>query len=334
MSLPIPLYGFVIDEEVTVGKNGSPYLTLIVKTVVGQEKGRIWSVSDNVLESPEYPHPGDIIEVTDFDDSQMEQYKNFTINSFRRLSKEELPEDSKKITEFEKASEEDVEWAWSVIEDDSFWENSSLHKLTMKCVEKVGREKFSVCPAATSVHHCYKSGLLVHTAEVLDLARANIECCIKRYPFYKKDVVYASAILHDIGKVNTYSINDFGAAIVKHTEFTIGHLFYGMNLLQSVVDEHSSIGNNYITDWSNEVMHCVAAHHGDPMYGSIAVIQSLEAGLLSRVDYISSRNGMVEYKLKTAIKKGQLPDKIKMFRDTYFTSLGMKEYVTRGTEEN
>jgi len=182
------------------------------------------------------------------------------------------------------------------------------------------------CPAATHIHHQYHGGLLVHTAEVLEMCRAVVESSRRRYPFINQDVVYSSAILHDIGKAYTYSINEMGAAESLLTEKTIGHLFYGMHLVQNAGD--ASPDNKEFVD---EVLHCIATHHGLPEYGSLKVVQSIEAGILSRVDYISSRNGMVDSVLKDSLKANQpLQESFKIYGDPYFASIGMKEFVSGG----
>jgi 3'-5' exoribonuclease len=166
--------------------------------------------------------------------------------------------------------------------------------------------------------------LLVHTAEVLNLCKAIVEAC-GRYDFINRDVLYASAILHDIGKVETYMINDIGAAEVLPTEGYIGHIFYGMNLAQTVGQE---LGTN--PEFVNEVIHCIASHHGSIEWGSVKPVQSVEAGILSRIDYISSRNGMVEKSLQENVKSGQpLRDEFRIYGDHYFASMGMKKYITK-----
>jgi 3'-5' exoribonuclease len=286
----------------------------------------MWQVPNDVEQNNAYPHEGDIIHVTSFKD-QLEERKSIVINKFTRLTKSDVPQEDRCIFEFETASEEEIKQAWAIIEDSSFWVQEKYHKFTMHCLDRMGREKIEICPAAARVHHHYGGGLLVHTAELLELCRAYLETATKRYNFVNKDVIYASAILHDIGKVETYKFNDFGVAQQTTVERTIGHIFCGMYLIRSVFKEglcSEEISPGFIA----EVLHCIAAHHGKREWGSIVEPQSLEAGIISRLDYLSSRNGMMEKLLLESIRSGQpLQDEFNVYGDPYFASSGMRRYV-------
>jgi hypothetical protein len=269
---------------------------------------------------------GEIIEATDFED-QTDERGSIVLKTFKRYAKDELPDDQKGILEFEKASEEDLKWALDLIGDNSFWDDKTHHKFTMSCLSTIPAEQLRACPAASHIHHAYCGGLLIHLAEVLELCRASAETCTRRYPFINKDVLYSSAILHDVGKTRTYYINDIGVAKKLVTERTIGHLFYGMHLVESTAEKMKKPNWPFV----NEVLHCIASHHGLPEYGSIKIVQSLEAGILSRVDYISSRNGMVEHVLDNAVKSGQpLQESFQIYGDGYFRSVGMQKYIDEG----
>ena len=51
-------------------------------------------------------------------------------------------------------------------------------------------------PAAMTMHHAYLGGLLEHTLNVLELAKA----VVPRYPDVNLDLVLAGVFLHDLGK--------------------------------------------------------------------------------------------------------------------------------------
>ena len=149
--------------------------------------------------------------------------------------------------------------------------------------------------------------------------------------------MFSAAILHDIGKVETYIFNDLGVAKQSPVEKTIGHLFFGMNLVQDCFEELCHTGGvleNVEQQFVVEVLHCIAAHHGKREWGSIVEPQSLEAGIVSRMDYLSSRNGMMEKLLQESIKSGQpLQDEFKVYGEPYFASLGIRKYVAEGQDE-
>lgn len=328
MSLPEPLYALVVEQERRKTKKGDRFFwQVVLRTEVGNIKAFMWNATQDANLDPKFPHKGDIIEVVDLED-QMEEKSSIVINSFKRLTKEALPEKARSIVEFEKASDEEIKHALDVISDKSIWECPHHYKFAMTCLQQVPAEKLRSCPAATQIHHHYHGGLLVHTAEVLELCKAVVESSVKRYSFINRDVLYASAILHDIGKAQTYSINDIGLAESMVTEKIIGHLFYGMALVQETAKKMHDDATFDDQPFINEVLHCIASHHGLIEWGSLKVVQSIEAGILSRIDYISSRNGMVEHALKDAMKAGQpLQSSFTVYGDPYFATVGMKKYV-------
>jgi 3'-5' exoribonuclease len=324
MSLPVPLYAYVVEEQRKTTKNGMSYWQNQLKTVSGIIRANTWDIKKDAESSPLVPHKGDIISITVLHDS-MAEHKSITIKEFNRITREDLPDDAKSVLEVEKADPKQLEYAASLIWDNSFWENPKHHEFTTRCLKKLGVEKLQACPAATHIHHRYAGGLLVHTAEVLQICRAIAEAS-PQYGFINRDVLYAGAILHDMGKVYTYCINEIGMASHYLNEKTVGHLFYSVHLVETTYSENKTLVERWFVD---EVMHCVGSHHGDPVYGSLKKVQSIEAGIISKVDYISARNGMVDAMLRDAVRSKQtLPDHdFVVYGDSYFASHGMKKYM-------
>ena len=118
--------------------------------------------------------------------------------------------------------------------------------------------EFFLFPAAMTMHHNYYSGLAYHIYSMLRLSDRYLEI----YPFLNKDLVHASIILHDLGKIVELS----GP---KGTEYTkegnlLGHITIGANL-----DNASAIKLGY--DKTDEVLalqHIIISHHGLLEYGS------------------------------------------------------------------
>lgn len=319
-----PLFALVLDEEKRRSpKNDRWYWQVNLKTSQGVLKAFMWGAHQNAETDPAFPHKGDLVSIHDYVD-QLAEKGSLVLNAFNRIKKEDLPEEEKAIFQVEAASAEEIEHAYQMIANKGMWENENNFHFMTKCLAQVDGEKLKLAPAASRVHHNYAGGLLVHSVEVLELCKAMYECS-KKYQFISRDVLYCSAILHDIGKVQTYSINEAGMAQNDYTEKSVGHLYYSMYLVQKTFDDNPGmVTKEYLV----EVLHCIAAHHGQIEWGSLKTVQSLEAGMLSRADYISSRNGMIETVLKDFKKNNQqLPVEFKLFDDNYFATDGMKKYM-------
>ena len=330
MTLPIPTRAVVIGQESRLTKENKLFWQMTLRTVIGNVKAFMWSVPNDVETNPNYPHAGDIIQLDDFKD-QLKDRQNIVVNTFHRITKESVPPEDQAIFHVDKASEADMQWAYGLLKDSSFWKDAQHHKFVMACLSKLDLEKLKTCPAAVMVHHTYSGGLLIHTAEVLALAKAYVESSPPRYGFVNCDVLYAAAILHDIGKMETYDWNEFGTTHQLLNEKIITHIFYAMNLVQVVASEGKV---KVQSEFVNELLHCIAAHHGSREWGALVEPQSLEAGIISRLDYISSRNGMMEKVLKETVLVGQpLQNEFRIYGDQYFASLGIRKYVEEQSSE-
>lgn len=323
MSLPHPLYALVTEENLRPTRTGDRYFyQFVLKTTGGQIRANMWNCDKNSLTSPAFPHKGDVIEVTDLID-QLESHKSIVINHFKRVDKNLLPDHEKSICEFPKADPDKIKKALNILKDKSLYEKEETYNFVVKCFSKLDKNLLMNCPAASRIHHSFAGGLLVHTTEVITLCKEIYNCCFKSYPFVSNDVLIAGAALHDIGKIFTYFIDDLGMPEQLATEKMLGHMYYGMQLVQSVGTE-LKMDQNFI----NEVLHCIAAHHGKVEFGSMKPVQSQEALIVHCADMISSRNGMIENKLQEVIKtNATLQENFSIYSDPYFASTGMHEYI-------
>ena len=98
---------------------------------------------------------------------------------------------------------------------------------------------FWTCPASIRDHHCYAGGLAQHSVEVATM----IACSDMDIP--DKDIGLAFALLHDIGKVQSYEYGE-----LTPEARTIGHEGIGFNLLRVMLDklkeDDDSFGNTLI----------------------------------------------------------------------------------------
>ncbi|MDD3171786.1 MAG: HD domain-containing protein, partial [Bacilli bacterium] len=102
--------------------------------------------------------------------------------------------------------------------------NKVIKEITIDLLKQYYKE-FFLFPAAMTMHHNYYSGLAYHIYSMLRLSDRYLEL----YPFLNADLVHASIILHDLGKIVELS----GP---KGTEYTkegnlLGHITIGANLV-------------------------------------------------------------------------------------------------------
>ncbi len=136
-----------------------------------------------------------------------------------------------------------------------------------------------VSPAGLSHHHCYPGGYVEHVVSTANLAIAM--CGSVKTVYHGKvnrDLVIAGVLLHDVFKPATYRMNENGS--------------YSSTRLADYLD-HLSIATSELVrrGFPLELVHVVAAHHGD--YGPIRP-HSIEALICHLADFTDSRlNGKI-----------------------------------------
>lgn len=143
---------------------------------------------------------------------------------------------------------------------------------------KDNRRAYCQAPAALSVHHCFRGGLLEH---VLSLARL----AIPLYEHYRlrRDLILAGCVLHDIGKIRELN---YDCAIGYSTEGTlIGHISIGLQM----ISEACNAIEGFPQKLKVEILHMVASHHGSLSFGSPKVPMFREAIVFSLMDMMDSK---------------------------------------------
>ena len=162
-------------------------------------------------------------------------------------------------------------------------ENQYLRKLLEEVFfnDREFHESFMKATAASKNHHVGRGGLLYHTISVTK----NALNLISNYPSLNRDLLVAGCLLHDIGKVKTYT---YGPKFDYTDEGKLeNHIVIGIKMLARFVDR--------IPDFPKELemilTHILASHHGNLEYGSPVVPKVPEAILIHFVDEMDAKLG-------------------------------------------
>lgn len=139
--------------------------------------------------------------------------------------------------------------------------------------------KYSVAPAAKSMHHASVGGLIEHSLSMAMLAEATAA----NYPYVNRDLLVSGALVHDMGKVWEYTLDgEFGTSEDGHL---IGHITRAAIYIETQAQSYDGIGAGDL----RELLHLVVSHHGTHEWGSPVVPKTLEAILLHQLDLLDSR---------------------------------------------
>nr|MCR5150025.1 HD domain-containing protein [Clostridiales bacterium] len=267
--------GFCIIKNIDVKMTakGSSYLDMTVADNDGEINAKLWDYKENIVGKFE---KNDFVKVrgnyVPFNDSLQ-----FRIDRIRLADER----DEVKISDYVPSAVLEGDIMLTEIEKtvDSF-SDKELRLLVTKCLEK-NREKLLYWPAAKSMHHAVRSGLLMHTLTLVRLAQG----ICKVYPFVNRDLLLAGAILHDLAKIEELKSSDIGIA----GEYTakgnlLGHLVMGAIAVDEIGKE-----NGISEETLMLVEHMLISHHGTSEFGAVKSPMFIEAELLSEIDLMDAR---------------------------------------------
>jgi 3'-5' exoribonuclease len=262
----------VSTKEVRQKRTGEPYLSLVLSDRTGEIDCKMW---DNVPEVIETFDRDDFVKVKGL----MQLYNNrpqFTIHKLRRVEEHEIdPRD------FFPASLQDPDVMWAELRSIvSGVRNDHIRRLLDAFLDDPGiAARYRIAPAAKTIHHAFRSGLLEHVLSLLQLAKM----VGAHYRTIDTDLLTAGIVLHDIGKIYelTYE-RGFGYSAEGQL---IGHIALGIRMLADKLQAFPDFPETL----RNLIEHMVLSHHGQLEFGSPKVPIFPEALLLHYLDDMDSK---------------------------------------------
>lgn len=233
-------------------RNGKPYDNLILQDKTGTLDGKVWDPNSNGI--ADYDEM-DFIEV--FGD--VISYNNNLQLNIRQIRK--AYEDEYVAADYMPTTEKSTD---SMFEELIGYVKKIDNDYLRQAVEYyfVNDEAFIKTfvghSAAKTVHHGFAGGLLEHTLSVVKMC----EYMVSAYPILNKDLLYAAAICHDIGK--TKELSPFPTNDYTDDGQLLGHIVIGVEMISDAVRSIPGFPEQL----ASELKHCIVAHHGELEYGS------------------------------------------------------------------
>jgi len=285
-------------SAVAVGKNGKPYMNLILMDKTGEIEARLW---EDVQQHMGQAVKDSYIAV----EGRCQSYqgrKQIVINRLQLLR-----EDSVNAKDFIEESALDPEQLYLTL---------LAHVVTMKdphykaLAEAILRddpeitEKLKRAPAAKTLHHAYRTGLLEHILSIT----TTLESLANHYRKHlDRDLLLLGGFLHDIGKLWELS---YDRVIDYTTEGKlIGHLVIGTELIDRKVRELNAEPGRLVTPFPVEkqllIKHVILAHHGQLEFGSPKRPKCLEALVVHMIDDLDSKMSSISSFIEQDLSAGQ-----------------------------
>ena len=148
------------------------------------------------------------------------------------------------------------------------------------------QERFLQATAAKMYHHACVGGLLEHS---LDVAR-QVVFVAQRYPEIDRDLVATAALLHDVGKVDSYELK--GAFGLTDQGRLLGHVYMGAALVERAI----ALIDGFPEGLALRLLHALLSHHGERAKGSPVTPRTPEAIALHHADVLDAQvRGWVDH---------------------------------------
>lgn len=280
----VDCFALVKDVSARQTKAGKPFLSLTFSDESGDIGGMLWDSTDEDVQNFQ---SGAVVHIVGKRDSYRDQ-PQLNIDELRLATENEPHDPAMFVPHAPETTQE--------LKDDlrPFLleiHNHDWQRVVNVMIKRHVSEFFS-SPAAKNNHHAYAGGLAFHTLSILRLAKA--VCWL--YEGIDRSLVYAGAILHDLGKTVELS----GPVATQYT--TTGTLLGHISIIDGeIVQACDQLG---IDSERGDIMllrHVVLSHHGLMEYGSPVTPHLLEAEILHRLDELDASIMMVQ----TAVAKVQ-----------------------------
>lgn len=216
--------------------------------------------------------PGSMVEMLNFTFS--EQYNNYNVATFQLVSEASIGLSDERIQEYR-------DFLFNVFFIHEFWDYTEYRKKLrgyVKGIFEQNWENVKNSPAAKTIHHAYKGGVLQHSMEMLYIYASSY----KMYQVMVHEDVLMGILCHDFFKFVEYNMN-YDNGLISYIEETLvqyngGHIFLGAVFAFNAGQFRLS--------------HIIATHHNLLEHGAITKPQLLEAELVHKIDVMSATFGV------------------------------------------
>jgi 3'-5' exoribonuclease len=268
-------FALVTKKELRQDKNGRDYLDMEVVDATGLMVAKVWSDSPALR--------------GDFAQHDFVAYRG-TVNRFRDQLQLNI-KDCRRVAE----ADRDHGFDESLIIPSTRYDIAQLDQrlqeiysqeivrpvlgeLARKALEAHG-DQLREHPAAKTIHHAYRGGLLEHTVSMAELG---IQIC-DHYAELDRDLILIGVLFHDLGKlqeIGAMPVNDYTTV-----GRLVGHVVIGRDMLRECCRQIP----DFPTDLQTHLEHLILSHQGRLEFGSPVQPMTAEAIALHFIDDLDSK---------------------------------------------
>ncbi len=264
-------------KQTLKSRAGKNYLSLLLQDKTGTINAKVWELNNQIQSFEE----NDFIKI----DGTVLSYQNelqLTIRKIRRSQEGEYDP-----IDYIPSTDKDIEELYKkIVNIISSLENVYIKTLLENIYIKNDdlRERFKIHSAAKNMHHSYMGGLLEHSLSICQIC----DFLSSHYSYVNRDLLLASALLHDVGKM--FELSPFPDNDYTDDGQLLGHIVIGTELITKE--------SNKIPDFPHQLQsllkHSILSHHGEYEFGSPKRPKTIEAFILHCADELDAKIKMYE----------------------------------------
>jgi 3'-5' exoribonuclease len=278
-------WGFFLcaRKEVRTGKSGA-YLALVLQDTSGEIKAKVFQDVDIMREEFD---AGEFVKVQ-ARGNLFNQKLELVLDKIRRVDALRDALDGFREEDCIPCSPRPLDEMWQELQTHiTSVESPFIRELLTRVMTMYG-DRMRIWPAAQSVHHAYRGGLLEHVLKIIE----GVTFLAQSYEA-NRDLLVAGAILHDIGKLQELS---YGVTTEYSVEGNlVGHITMGAQLVREV----GLAIPDFPVDVRVQLEHLVLSHHGAKALGSPVEPMTVEAFILAAVDDLDAKIHQVRKHIET-----------------------------------
>ena len=260
-------------KEIRRRRNGEPFLSLTLGDRTGELPAVMWEGFEEAAASL---HDGDIVKVQ----AAVGNYQGERQLQLQRI-RLASEQDGVDLEDFLPRSPRDPAAALDALQAATRRMGDPNLKALLEDLWADGEfvRAFTDAPAAKGLHHASLGGLVEHTASVVALC----EMMAAHYEGVDRDLLVASAILHDVGKLRelrwrgTFEYTDPGRLL--------GHIVQGVLFVEERLRKFPDLP----PPRRDQLLHNILSHHGELEWGSPKRPKTLEAVILHHVENLDGK---------------------------------------------
>jgi 3'-5' exoribonuclease len=279
---------FVLRKKDIKEYDQKRFLKLELGDKTGRIEGVVWDNPDRIYQQAQI---GEIVKIQGWVTTYREN-PQLKVERLRKVKEEEID-----LSDFLPTSEKNTDSLYDEFKAVvSTIRNDHLRKLLELLLEDSAlMGKLKETPGGKLWHHAYLGGLLQHTLKVVEICEK--AACM--YELVDRDLLITGALVHDLGKISTYSADGF----FDYTDEgrLVGHIVSGDEL----IDRKIQMIEDFSPNLALRLKHLILSHQGQLEFASPVVPQTIEAVILHYADEMDAKVDAFSRIIKTQKSKGK-----------------------------